>query len=158
MLLIIINLRLFTARLKAGAVSSDATLRRTLSQLLNGTYLAAAQSSSSPLSYLDNPVSIVYAVGNYIDAFSYWLDIGSGVEIQQIRLNDDQFDVLQDRLHGREWSSDIPTGSVGGIINHTFDTHGVYPVIFVVSGHMTHNGHEERVEVATNVTIATLQV
>ena len=106
-----------------------------MSELLNGTYVAVIQTSSSSSSsfYVDDPVSIVYAVGKYIEAFSYRMQVGAGSESRQISLS--EFD-------SADWPSVIPPAAVGGDIVHRFSQPGTYPVVFVVSGQTTHGGSE----------------
>jgi len=143
-----------TARANADEVNGSSP--RSISELVNGTYVAvtptSSSSSSSSFFYVDDPVRIVYAVGKYIDAFSYRLLVGSGADVQQISLTE---------FESAIWPSTVPIGAVGGDIVHRFRQAGVYRVVFVVSGVTTHNGTEESTQVETSVTMSarpTLQV
>jgi len=124
---------------------------------VNETYLAVAQSSSSSSSfYVEDPVTIVYAVGVYVDAFSYRLEL-SGSDVQRIPLNDFRgVDSLQGSLNGCEWPPEIPpTGQFGGIVVHRFARPGVYSATFTVSGRVTQNGNEESVRAEVTITVST---
>jgi len=138
--------------------------------MLNGTFLAVSQppssssssSSSSPSFYVHDPIHIIYAVGRYIEDFSYRLEVNIGSEAQLIPLNGfREVTLLRDSLDGRQWPSEIPTGAVGGVVDHRFLAPEVCPIVFVVSGRMTQTGDEESVRVERTVTVSrrpTLQV
>jgi len=119
--------------------------------------VAVVQSPSSL--YIEDAVQIVYAVGQHIDAFRYRLDI-TGSETHTVLLtNFSDIDSLRETLAGYEWlSSQLPNGTVGGIVVRRFPMSGNYVVNFIVSGQTTHNGDEESVQEGASITMSNLQV
>jgi len=163
LLLITVNVLLLTARIKAGEVSANETHSRSISQLLNGTYLSAAHApeASSSSFYVEDPVTIVYAVGNYIGEFYYWLQVSTGSDEQRIPLHDFRGGtLLLDNLNGCEWPSDVPASARGGTVVRQFSQPGIYSVVFEISGQLKQNENDNiRVEVTITVsTKPTLQV
>jgi len=155
-----------TALIDAGAVDGNVSYRRSLSQLLNGAHLTVVQSSPPPSPfYVGDSIPIIYAVGNYIDAFSYRLEVdsGSGPPMNH-SLNDFRtVGVLQGRrwMNDRQWPYDVQTNALGGVVWCRFKSAGVFPVIFVISGRMVQNEDEESFSVQATVTVSrrpTLQV
>jgi len=116
------------------------------------------------LFYVEDVIHIVYAVGNYYEAFRYQLEVGTRSNSpERIPLRAfDEVDSLRVRLNGYRWPSELPTTrAVGGIVDREFATPDVYVVVFVVSGRTTQTGNEESVRVNTTFTVsrrATLQV
>jgi len=131
--------------------------RRSLGEMLNGTFLAVPQPLSSSSSfYVQDSVHIIYAVGRYVEDFSYRLEVNIGSGAQPIPLSGfRQVASLQDSLNGRQWPSEIPMGAVGGIVDHRFLAPEVCPIVFVVSGRMTQTGDEESVRVERTITVST---
>jgi len=139
-----------TARVKAGLVNVTVAAR-SLSELVNGSFVAVVLPSTSSTLYVDDSVSIVYAVGRHIDAFTYELKVGADLPIP----------LSEFAGRSSDWPAAIPGHAVGGARLHRFTHAGQYTVVFAVSGRTTVSGPEESSEVETVVTVAatpTLQV
>jgi len=103
-------------------------------------------------------VSIMYAVGNYIRAFDYQLELGASAQTpRQMPLSEfREVGLLQANWTDGEWPvpSDVPTTAFGGIRVQLFPLPGQYLVAFLITGRTAMNAAEEHVRMEKTVTIS----